>query len=140
MSESAGDEASPDLETMEIGYREDGLIWVTAGRTAPTAAAAERSRGDGWRVVADTWLRPTGEAVNTKDDEWEDCGRELPDARPGWKLINLRMKTLFPVVLPASAFDARAAQVQPVAVDLRSSKPRHGSLTGRRVPCAARRL
>ncbi len=83
-------------ETVEIGYREDGVIWLTAGRSTPTAAHAARELGEAWRVVAETWLRPTGEAVNSKDDEWEDCGHPLPGARPGWKLVNTTMGTLFP--------------------------------------------
>lgn len=91
---TAADEEPLSQETVEIGYREDGLIWVTAGSSTPSSLAAERCAGPGWRVIEGTWLRPTGESVNSKDDEWEECLREQAGARPGWRLVNTRAETI----------------------------------------------
>lgn len=88
------DEELPD-DTFEIGYREDGLFWVTASRKVTDADAAERYMGPGWKVVAEVFLGPTGRWVNSKDPEWEECDPEAPEARRGWRLMDTSMPEYF---------------------------------------------
>jgi len=69
-------------ETFEVGYREDGLMWVTAGRSSRTSEDAERCLGPSWQVLREGWLRPTVE------EEWEECGPSDAGARRGWQLVD----------------------------------------------------
>lgn len=78
----------PDEETYEIGYREDGVFWLTASSEVPDADAAARQLGDGWRAVEEVWLGPTGHWVNHKDPEWAESAPDSPGARPGWRLVD----------------------------------------------------
>ncbi len=71
--------------SVEIGYEEDGVVWITASNDCPDAAAAEQHLGRPWQVVAAVWLAPTGEMVNHKDAEWSECPATTPKARPGWR-------------------------------------------------------
>jgi hypothetical protein len=77
-----------DDETFEIGYAEDGVMWVTASSKVPDAEAAERYMGGGWRVVEAVFLAPTGLWLNSKDAEWAVCDADAPSARPGWRLVD----------------------------------------------------
>ena len=43
-------------DTPEIGFREDGVMWLTMSVHAPDARAAEAYFGGGWRVVEETYL------------------------------------------------------------------------------------
>ena len=82
-------------DTYEIGYREDAVIWVTQSAEVPDAAAAERYANDpwgDWRTVAEVYVGPTGEMLNSKDEEWAEvqsgCSGGLPrlaigQCRPG---------------------------------------------------------
>jgi len=77
-----------DNDTYHIGYLEDGVFWLTASSEVPDAAAAARHLGDGWHVVEEVWLGPTGHWVNHKDAEWAECAPNSPGARPGWRLVD----------------------------------------------------
>ena len=81
-------------ETLEIGYREDGAVWVTASSSMPTAAAAEQHIGAGWKVVEAVWMRPTGEWVDRESQGWMTGSRDDLGARSGWRLINTRQPEL----------------------------------------------
>jgi len=95
-------EHAPD-ESVEFGFREDGLLWVTVGRDTPTADAAERDGGRGWRVVGTGYIRATGDMVNTKDEEWEVCDRDAPGARFAWRLVQTNQKTIWDLQIEESA-------------------------------------
>lgn len=84
-----------DDDTYEIGYREDGVMWVTASSDVPDATAAETYLGRGWRVLKSEFLSPTGAWVNSKDPEWAVCAASAPGARPGWRLIDTEATTIF---------------------------------------------
>jgi hypothetical protein len=84
----------PD-NTFEIGYREDGVLFVTASTEVPDADAAERYAGKNWRAVAETFLGPTGRMANSKDEEWDECDASAEGARRGWKLINTSTPEIF---------------------------------------------
>jgi len=74
-------------ETLEIGYEEDGVMWVTASPEITTAQQAERFLGHGWKATERVWVGPTGDMLNHKDEEWVECGEERPAARPAWRMI-----------------------------------------------------
>ena len=74
-------------DTLEIGFAEDGVFWLTQTPGVPDAAAAEGYLGTGWRVAAQVWLGPTGAMANHKDEAWEECHADRPGARPGWRLV-----------------------------------------------------
>ena len=84
-----------DDDTYEIGYREDGVMWVTASSEVPDAEAAEAYLGRGWRVLKPEFLAPTGAWVNSKDPEWAVCDASAPDARRGWRLIDTGAAVIF---------------------------------------------
>ena len=75
-------------DLLEIGYREDGLFWITASSDFREAVDAERYMGSGWRVVEAVHVGPTGRMVNSKDEQWSECSKEDPGARRGWRLID----------------------------------------------------
>lgn len=80
-----------DEDTLEIGFREDGIFWLTASSDIPDADAAERYMASGdeaWQVVSEVHLRGTGEWEDTKSERWEECQPDEAGARPGWKLVN----------------------------------------------------
>lgn len=81
---------------MEIGFREDGLMWVSAGTASLTATSAEQYLGHGWEVIDEVWIRSTGEAANSKGEEyWEVCSSDSRHARPGWLLVDTCADTIF---------------------------------------------
>lgn len=84
-----------DDDSYEVGYREDGVFWVTASRSVPDAAAAERYMGTPWRVVADVFVGPTGVRLNTKDEQWAECEPDAPEARRGWRLVHTGSPEIF---------------------------------------------
>jgi hypothetical protein len=71
-----------DDDTYEIGYREDGIFWVTASSSVPDAKAAEAYAGPGWRVLRPEFLAPNGLWLNSKDPEWAVCDPDTPNAGP----------------------------------------------------------
>jgi hypothetical protein len=77
-----------NLELFEVGYREDGVFWITDSDDVRDAAAAERYMGESWRVVEAVHVGPTGRRLNSKDAEWTECAPDAPGARRGWRLID----------------------------------------------------
>lgn len=73
-------------DTIEIGFREDGVMWLTQSPSVSDAASAQRYLGTGWRVIDRVWLGWTGQMANSKDEAWDECGQGWPGARPGWRL------------------------------------------------------
>lgn len=86
---------SDEDETFEIGFTEDGVVWITASSDVPDAAAAERSLGKGWCAVGEAFLRPTGQWANSKEEEWEHCDLGAPGARRGWRLVDTASPEIF---------------------------------------------
>jgi len=82
-------------DTLQIGYLEDGVFWLTASSSVPDAAAAARHLGKEWRAVEEVWLGPTGEWVNHKDPEWAECAPDAPGARRGWRLVDVTTPEIF---------------------------------------------
>jgi hypothetical protein len=74
-------------DTLEIGFREDAVFWLTASREVSTAEDAERYMGGAWRVVAEVLLAP-GDWLDSKSREWHECEPGEPEARAGWRLVN----------------------------------------------------
>ena len=75
-------------DTYEIGYREDGVMWVTASSDVPDAEAAERYLGSGWYALREEFMAPTGLWLNSRDPEWAVCEPDAPGARQGWRLVD----------------------------------------------------
>lgn len=82
-------------DTLEIGYEEDCVVWVTRSPDVPDAEAAERFVGPGWKAVEEVWLGPTGHMVNHKDPAWDECPGDAPGARPGWRLVLISEPELY---------------------------------------------
>lgn len=82
-------------DTFEIGYEEDGVIWLTQSSVVPDSRSAERRQGGEWRVVEEVWLGPTGRWVNHKDPEWAECSAAAPGARRGWRLVDISTPEIF---------------------------------------------
>src|SRR3954454_15319706 len=81
--------ARPTGPLVEVGYGEDGVIWLTNGDRVESAADAERraNRDAGqprWKAVEQTSVGPTGAMFNTKDEAWEQCGPRTPGPRRSW--------------------------------------------------------
>ena len=82
-------------DTFEIGYREDGVFWLTQSVEVRDAASAERYMGGNWRVVDEVFLGPSGRMVNVRDEEWEECMPSVAGSRRGWRLVDADTPEVF---------------------------------------------
>jgi hypothetical protein len=82
-------------DTYEIGFREDGVMFVTASESVATPEDAEKSLGPQWRAVEDVHVAPTGRQANSRDPEWAPCAPGAPGARPAWRLVSTATSEIF---------------------------------------------